>query len=90
MYINNTGLLIWVLLSILSGRSHTAPTSLKFNAELAIFWNLNAKFRFLFVILFLKATELAKFWKLAKLLSKTTRVILKIMRVVEYLVNHDT
>ena len=27
-----------------------APTSLKFNAELANLWNLNAKFRFLFVI----------------------------------------
>ena len=51
----------------------TAPSSLKFNAGLANFWNLNAKFRFLFVILFLKATELAKFWKLAKLLSKTRK-----------------
>ena len=30
--------------------NNTAPTCLKFNAELANFWNLNAKFRFLFVI----------------------------------------
>ena len=51
----------------------TAPSCLKLNAELAKFWNLNAKFCHLFVILFSKATELAKFWKIVKLLSKTRK-----------------